>query len=120
VCTLLKELFWVGSCRKDLRAFPQPVREVMGFALFLAQRGEKHPDAKPLHMFSGAGVLEIVDDFDNESYRTVYTVMFVGRIYVLHAFQKKSKTGIKTRKQDMDLIEQRLRRAREMHADRKG
>ena len=65
----LKRLVWVGSCREDLRLFPEEVRLVMGFALYLAQAGGKHPDAKPLRGFGGAGVLEVVDDFDGDTYR---------------------------------------------------
>ena len=74
--------------------------------------GNKHPDAKPLKGFKGAGVLEIVEDFDGDTYRAVYTVKFEEIIYVLHAFQKKSKRGIATPKKDIDLIEARLNRAK--------
>jgi phage-related protein len=85
--------------------------------LYQAQCGEKHPDAKPLKGFQGAGVLEVVEDFDGDTYRAVYTVRFVGVVYVLHVFQKKSKRGIATPKPDMDLVEGRLKRAKE-HYDR--
>ncbi len=77
----------------------------MGYALYLAQCGEKHPDAKPLKGFKGAVILEVVEDFDTDTYRAVYTVKFEGVVYVLHAFQKKSKRGIATPKQDIELIE---------------
>ena len=70
----LKTLLWIGSCREDLKSFPEDVRRVMGYALYLAQTGGKHPDAKPLRGFGGAGVLEVVDDFDGDTYRAVYTV----------------------------------------------
>jgi len=86
----------------------------MGYALHLAQTGEKHDDAKPLKGFGGAGVLEIVSDHVGDTYdtyRAVYTVKFATAIYVLHAFQKKSKTGSKTPPADMDLIERRLKAA---------
>jgi phage-related protein len=86
---------------------------MMGFALYRSQLGKKHPDAKPLKGFKGAGVLEIVEDFDGDTYRAIYTVKFEGIVYVLHAFQKKSKHGISTPKQDIDLIEARLKRAKE-------
>src|SRR5574342_403503 len=86
-----KPLVWVGSCKEDLRAFPEEVRRVMGYALYLAQVGGKHPDAKPLRGFASAGVLEVVDDFDGDTYRAVYTVKLRGVVYALHAFQKKSK-----------------------------
>jgi phage-related protein len=81
--------------------------------LYRSQLGKKHPDAKPLKGFKGAGVLEIVQDFDGDTYRAIYTVKFEGIVYVLHAFQKKSKHGISTPKQDIYLIEMRLKRAKE-------
>jgi phage-related protein len=93
----LKPLFWVGSALKDLRAFPIAVRRQMGFALYLSQAGGKHVDARPLKGFGGAGVLEIVEDYDGETYRAVYTVKFAGAVYTLHAFQKKSKKGALSR-----------------------
>jgi phage-related protein len=108
-----KPLFWVGSSRDDLREFPDGVRETMGFALWQAQNGDKHLDAKPLRGFSGAGVLEIVADEAGSTYRAVYTVKFAGAVYVLHAFQKKSKKGIKTPKHEVDLIRRRLKAAEE-------
>ncbi len=88
----------------------------MGYALHLAQEGEKHPDAKPLRGFGGAGVLEVVDDFDGGTFRAVYTVKFANRVYVLHAFQKKSRSGIRTSKSDIDLIKSRLKDAQELEA----
>lgn len=81
----------------------------MGYALHLAQAGSKHEDAKPLQGFGGAGVLEIVSDHVGDAYRAVYTVKFATSVYVLHAFQKKSKTGSKTPATDMELIARRLR-----------
>ena len=113
---VLRPLFWVGSSRKDLRAFPEPVKDVIGHALFIAQLGRKHEDAKPLSGFGGPGVLEIVEDFAGDTYRAVYTVRFADAIYVLHAFQKKSKRGIKTPQKDLDLIRERLKRAERDHA----
>ncbi|MEG4857220.1 type II toxin-antitoxin system RelE/ParE family toxin [Microcoleus sp. K1-B6] len=111
--SLLKPVEWIGSSRDDLRDFPEDVQQIMGFALYRAQLGKKHPDAKPLKGFKGAGVLEIVENFDGDTYRAVYTVKFEGIVYVLHAFQKKSNQGIATPKQDIDLIESRLKRAKE-------
>ncbi|MEG4485761.1 type II toxin-antitoxin system RelE/ParE family toxin [Microcoleus sp. D2_18a_B4] len=111
--SLLKPVEWIGSSRDDLRDFPEDVQQIMGFALYRAQLGKKHPDAKPLKGFKGAGVLEIVENFDGDTYRAVYTVKFEGIVYVLHSFQKKSKQGIATPKQDIDLIESRLKRAKE-------
>jgi phage-related protein len=112
----LKAVVWIGAARADLSAFPEEVKDSIGFALYVAQQGGKHRDAKPLRGFGGAGVLEIVDDFDGGTYRAVYTVRFADRVYVLHAFQKKSKTGIKTPKAEIDLIGSRLKRAGEEHA----
>ena len=113
-----KPLLWVGTSREDLKAFPEEVRQVMGYALFLAQLGGKHPDAKPLKGFGGAGVLEVVDDFDGDAFRAVYTVKLAGAVYVLHAFQKKSKRGIKTSKSDLEKVKARLKLAEEIHAER--
>ncbi|HET7459669.1 MAG TPA: type II toxin-antitoxin system RelE/ParE family toxin [Longimicrobium sp.] len=112
-----KPLFWVGSSEDDLYAFPSPVKRVLGFALRAAQNGEKHPQAKPLKGFGGAGVLEIVEDYDGDTYRAVYTVKFAGSIYVLHAFQKKSKQGISTPRHDVELIRSRLETARRMYQE---
>jgi phage-related protein len=111
-----RPLFWVGSSRRDLREFPDPVKDVMGHALFIAQLGGRHAAAKPLRGFGGAGVLELVEDFESDTYRAVYTVKLADAIYVLHALQKKSKKGIKTPQKDLDLIKERLRRAEQDHA----
>jgi phage-related protein len=108
-----KPVRWVGNSKDDLIGFPQEVRRRVGSALWDAQCGLKAPYAKPLRGFAGAGVLEIVDDHDGDTYRAVYTVRFAGAVYVLHAFQKKSKRGIATPKAELDLIKQRLKRARE-------
>jgi phage-related protein len=107
----VKPVCWVGSSYKDFRAFPDPVLDKMGYALYRAQIGKKHEHAKPLNGFGGAGVLEIVTDHDGDTFRAVYTVKFATSIYVLHAFQKKSKSGAKTTGQDLDLIRQRLKTA---------
>ena len=90
---------------------------MMGHALDIAQQGKKHQDAKPLVGFGGAGVLEIVEDYAGDTYRAVYTVRFIGAVYALHAFQKKSKKGIETPKQEMDLIRRRLKKAEAHYAE---
>lgn len=113
-----KVLVWIGSALKDVSKFDYEVRQVMGYALYLAQIGDKHPDAKPLKGFGGAGVLEIVDDHDGDTYRAVYTVRFESAVYVLHAFQKKSKSGIATPQADLALIRTRLKAAEEDHRRR--
>jgi phage-related protein len=105
-----KPIEWVGSSRADLRRFPEAVQDHAGFALYQAQVGLKHPDAKPLQGL-GSGVLEIVSRFDGNTYRSVYVVRFEKAVYVLHAFQKKSKTGIATPKHEIDLVRQRLKAA---------
>jgi phage-related protein len=107
----LKPVVWVGSSRRDLRAFPDPVQDHMGYAIYVAQRGGKHRDAKVLSGFGGAGVLEVVKDFRGDTFRAVYTLRHAGTIYVLHSFQKKSKAGRETPRRDIELIEQRLREA---------
>jgi len=107
-----KPLHWVASSKKDYQAFPAEVQSDMGYALGLAQLGGKHPHAKPWKG-EGPGVLEIVEDFRGDAYRAVYTVRFAGAVYVLHAFQKKSVTGIKTPLDDVKLIGERLKRAQQ-------
>jgi len=107
----LKPVTWVGSSRKDLREFPDPVRDHIGYALYVAQCGGKHRDAKVLTGFGGAGVVEIVKDYCGDTLRAVYTLRYAGAVYVLHAFQKKSKTGRETPRRDMELIKQRMREA---------
>jgi phage-related protein len=108
-----KPLRFIASALDDLKEFPEDVQDVMGYALDLAQHGRKHPDAKPLRGFSGAGVLEIVDNFDGDTYRAIYTVKFKGVVYLLHSFQKKSKHGIAMTQQDKNLIKQRFQKAQE-------
>jgi phage-related protein len=111
-----KPVFWIASSRKDLKKFPKGVRQTVGQALFDAQKGEKHPDAKPLKGFHGAGVLEVVDDDDGNTYRAVYTVKFAGIVYILHAFQKKSKSGSKTPPEEIEKVKTRLKEAEKHYA----
>ena len=111
-----KPLFWIGSSWSDLKDCPDEVQDFIGYALHWAQRGGKSPDAKPLQGFGGAGVLEIVDDFDGNTYRAMYTVRFAGAVYALHVFQKKSRKGIATPKQDIELVKARLKRAEDHYA----
>jgi phage-related protein len=113
----LKPLFWISSSRDDLRAFPNKVKDVMGFALYQAQQGGKHVAAKPLKGFGGAGVLEIIADEDGSTFRGVYTVKFKGVVYVLDVFQKKSKKGSKTPRQLIERIQKRLKTAEEHHKE---
>ena len=108
---IIKPVRWMGSSKKALDAFPKEVKGPIGRALLVAQFGGKSVDAKPLRGFHGADVVEIVDDFDGDTYRAVYTIRIRDAIYVLHAFQKKSKRGIETPKRELELIQQRLRMA---------
>ncbi len=113
-----KALEWIGSSLEDLRGLPGDVRRVFGQALDDAEKGGEHPAAKALKGFGGGrSVLEVVDDYDGDTYRAVYTVRFAGVVYVLHVFQKKSKKGIATPKHEIDLIEARLKRAEAHYKD---
>jgi len=107
--TLGKPLIWIGGSKKDLMALPTEVRKFFGHALDFAQRGNQHGAAKVLKGFGGAGVLEVVEDHISGTYRAVYTVKFEDAVFVLHCFQKKSKSGISTPKEDMDIIRARLK-----------
>ena len=100
-----------GSSKRNLLSLPGPVEDLFGYALYLAQDGRKHEQAKPLKGFGSAGVLEVVEDWDRSTYRAVYTVRFEGVVFVLHIFQKKSKRGAATPKADIDLIRERLKAA---------
>ncbi len=111
----MKPLVWIGSAREDLLEFSRNVVREIGHALFVAQRGEKHANAKPLKGFGGHGILEIVDDYDGKAYWAVYTVRFADIIYVLHAFNKKAKKGIATPTHEIDKIKARLNRAEEVY-----
>jgi phage-related protein len=113
---IIKTVVWVGPSRKDLKAFPRPVQRAVGLALYVAQLGETPPDTKPLKGFGGAGVLELVEDHRGDTYRAVYTVRFATKIYVLHAFQKKSKHGIATPQKEIELIRARLKWAERLYA----
>lgn len=111
----LKPIVWIGSSRRDLKAFPKQVRSDIGQALYTAQMGETDPAAKPLKGFGGASVMEIIDRHDTNTYRAVYTVQFSNVIYVLHVFQKKSKRGIATPQKDIELIRRRLAEAQRLY-----
>jgi len=113
----LRPLLWVGSSKRDYRDFPPAVQDGFGFELFLVQTGQHPPSAKPLKGLGG-GTVELVENFDGDAYRAVYTVRFAEAVYVLHAFKKKSKRGIATPKGDIDLIKRRLRDAASDHAAR--
>lgn len=116
----IKSLVWVGSSRRDLKLFPAEVKDVMGYALYQAQVGLKASSAKPLRGFGGASILEIVEDHQTDTYRALYTVKFSELIYVLHAFQKKSKKGIATPKPELALIKKRLRVSEEDYKKRQA
>jgi phage-related protein len=113
----LKPIRWLSDSLRRLREFPEDVKDDLGAALFWAQKGAKHPNAKPLRGFGGAQILEIIEDYDGDTYRVVYTVRFKDRLYVLHAFQKKSKKQDRTPEHEMDLVRERLKQANRMEAD---
>ena len=109
-----KPLHWVGSAKSDFMAFPPQVRSDMGYAIGVAQLGGRHPKAKPWKG-EGPGIFEIVESFDGDAYRAIYTVRFEGAVYVLHAFQKKSPSGVRTAQTDIETVRRRLKRAQDDH-----
>ena len=111
----IKPLRWIASAKDDLSATPNEVRRAVGYALFAAQQGEKHEDAKVLKGFGDAAVLEVIARHDGDTFRAVYTVRFGEVVYVLHVFQKKSKRGIATPKKELELIRKRLKLAEQDH-----
>src|SRR5438876_104230 len=113
----IRPLFWVGSSKRDYEAFPARVQSNFGFELFLVQTGQHPPSAKPLKGL-GSGILELVEDYQGNAYRTVYVVRFSEAVYVLHAFKKKSKRAMQTPKSDIDLIKRRVQDARKHHDER--
>jgi phage-related protein len=116
----LKPVRWIGSSRKDLKTFPRPVQRDVGQALYAAQRGVEYPSVKALQGFGGRAVLEIVAPHEGDAYRAVYTVRFHDAIYVLHAFQKKSKKGIATPQREIELVKQRLAGAERDYRERQN
>ena len=114
-----RSLDWVGSSKKDFMTFPEPVKDEFGNALGLAQIGGTHPSAKAWKG-QGPGVFELVDDHDGDTYRAVYTVRFRQVVYMLHAFQKKSPSGVRTAKVDIDLVEKWLKAAQSDYEARYG
>jgi phage-related protein len=111
----VKPCRWVESSKKDISAMPDEVKLAFGAAIFLAQIGDEAPRVKALKGFGGRGVLDVIEDHDGDTFRAVYTVKFASAVYVLHAFQKKSKSGIATPKLEMDLIAARLKDAEALH-----
>jgi len=109
-----KDVLWMGSSRKDIREFPEEVRVVFGVAIYFAQLGGKHPQATPMKGHKGAGVLEVIEDYNKDTYRCMYTVRYGNKIYILHAFQKKAKKGIATPKGDIEVIKSRLREVKKL------
>ena len=112
---MLKHLKFVGSSRKDLSSFPEAVKQDVGHSLFVAQEGGRAPTVKTLQGFGGGSVVEIVEDHDGDTYRCVYTTKVSDVIVVLHAFQKKSRSGVKTNLSDVEIIGKRLKAAKAEH-----
>lgn len=109
-----KPLVWMGDSLEAVRDFPPPVKDEIGFARYQAQIGNKHVNAKPMKGL-GPGIFEIISDYRSDTFRAVYLMRLGNKVYVLHAFQKKSKSGIATPRPDIELIRQRLKRALELH-----
>ena len=114
-----KPLEWIGASRRDLMDFPADVRRVVGYALGVAQLGARHPAAKPWKG-EGSGVLEVVESAEGNTYRAVYTVRFAKAVYVLHCFQKKSPSGIRTASTDVASVHRRLRAATQHYEEHYG
>lgn len=115
-----RPIVWLGSCRGDLRSCPRAVRREIGAALYAAQQGETDPAAKPMKGFGGASVFEIISDYRGDTWRAVYTIRFREAVYVLHVFQKKSKRGVATPKQEIEVIKRRLAEADRLHRERQN
>jgi phage-related protein len=113
----IRPVEWLGSARDDIRAMPAAVQDFFGYALYLAQTGDKHASTKPLRGYPGAGVLEVVRRHDASAYRAIYTVRFEEAVYVLHIFQKKSKSGIGTPEAEMRVVDARWKEAQRRHAE---
>jgi len=116
----MKPIVWIGSSRRDLREMLQQVRRDIGQALYTAQQGATDPAAKPLKGFGGARVMEIVERYRTDAYRAVYTAHFAKAVYVLHVFQKKSKSGIATPKHEIEVIRSRLAEAERHYRERQN
>ncbi|MGH7899168.1 MAG: type II toxin-antitoxin system RelE/ParE family toxin [Candidatus Binatia bacterium] len=110
-----KPVIWIASTKHDLKSLPDEIEYRFGYALWIAQTGRTHPHAKALKGFGDASIIEIIEDWQGNAYRAVYTVRFEDAVYVLHVFQKKSRRGAETPKADIDLIKKRLRDAKEIH-----
>lgn len=113
----LRILAWMGGSKRNYSEFPAPVQDSFGFELYLAQTGQHPPSAKPLRGL-GSGVIELIEDYDGDTYRAIYTTRFEKMLYVLHAFKKKSKRGIKTPASDIELVKRRVRAASCDYAER--
>jgi phage-related protein len=116
----MKPLHWIGSSLKDVKNFPAEVRREVGFALYLAQKGDKAANAVPMVGFGGANILEVVICEEGDAYRAIYTVKFAGAIYALHAFQKKSPRGAQTPRPDLNTLRERLKQALAHHDEKYG
>jgi phage-related protein len=114
----LESLVWIGSSKKDLDNLPEVIGQEFGYGLYLTQNGEKHTNSKPLKGFGSANILELIEKDESGTYRAVYTIQMKDVVFVLHVFQKKSKHGIETPKQDIELIKNRLKQAQELYKKR--
>lgn len=113
----MKRVVWISSSYKDFMEFPPSVRNAVGYALYYAQLGEKHEHTKILSGMGSAGIAEVRENGPGGTYRVVYTVEMEGIVFVLHAFQKKSKSGIATPKQELELLKKRIKEAKSFYKD---
>lgn len=111
----MKALAWIGSSKKDLDNLPDGISHAFGYGLYLAQKGEKHTNSKPLKGFGSANIIELIEKDESGTYRAVYTIQMKNIVFVLHVFQKKSKHGIETPQQDIELIKNRLKEAQGLY-----
>jgi len=116
---MLRQIVWMGSSLKDVKKFPETVKDEIGYILYLVQNGEYHRNIKPLIGLSG-GIMEIISDYDKDTYRAVFTAKLGNDIYVLHTFMKKSKKGSKIPNEDLEVINQRFKRALEIAKNKRG
>lgn len=111
----MKKVVWVGSSYRDFMEFPAEVRQAAGYVLHHAQTGKKHDRIKVLSGMGNAGVAEIKENGPNGTYRVIYTIEMKGFVFVLHSFQKKSKSGIATPKHELDLLKNRIKEAKALY-----
>jgi phage-related protein len=114
-----RQIIYLGSSRKDAEKLPRQIQDLFSDALMCALMGQKHEDAKPFK-YHGGGVFEVVGDHRNDTFRAIYTTKYTEVVFVIHIFQKKSKRGKETPKEDKELIENRLKWAEQVYKEQYG